>query len=308
MDNILPAISVIIPVYNSAKYLAECLNSIINQTFKNIEIICIDDGSTDNSLAILKEYQNLDSRIQILTQTNLYAGVARNQGLAVAKGKYLSFLDSDDFFELNMFEEMHKKALEDDSDIVVCGWNNYNNLSGEITRKFEIPENIINLSPFQPDTVKAILFKFSKPNAWTKLYKRELFINNNLQFEACKCYNDMTCVYLSYVLAKKISVMKECFVYYRNNQSSNLTSQWNYNFDCILYAIARLYEELVQRHKYQTYRLFFIKKMASLFKNRFDKLSSEFKIKYAILAKKQLPDIIYYRINNLCRLDQLSEI
>ena len=97
-----PKVSVIIPVYNVEQYLRECLNSVIKQTLKEIEIICVDDGSTDNSLDILKEYAEKDHRITIITQKNLHAGVARNAGLSIAKGEYLSFLDSDDFFELNL--------------------------------------------------------------------------------------------------------------------------------------------------------------------------------------------------------------
>ena len=94
----IPKISVIIPVYNVEEYLAQCLETVINQTLKDIEIICIDDGSTDNSLYILKKFAEKDKRITILKQKNLHSGVARNAGLAAAKGKYLSFLDSDDFF------------------------------------------------------------------------------------------------------------------------------------------------------------------------------------------------------------------
>ena len=98
-------VSVIIPVYNAEKYLKQCLNSICRQTLQEIEIICVDDGSTDNSLNILQEYTNADPRIQVLTQKNQGAGAARNYGLRTARGLYLSFLDADDFFEPNMLEE-----------------------------------------------------------------------------------------------------------------------------------------------------------------------------------------------------------
>ena len=94
-----PKVSVIIPVYNVEDYLRQCLDSVINQTLKDIEIICVDDGSTDKSLEILHEYEKKDSRITVLTQKNQYAGVARNVGMSVATGKYFVFLDSDDFFE-----------------------------------------------------------------------------------------------------------------------------------------------------------------------------------------------------------------
>ena len=101
------AVSVIMPVYNSEKYLRVALDSLINSTLKNIEIICVDDGSTDSSFDILKEYKQKDNRFILLRQKNSYAGVARNYGMSVAKGKYLSFLDSDDYFKTTMLEEAY---------------------------------------------------------------------------------------------------------------------------------------------------------------------------------------------------------
>ena len=92
-------ISIIIPVYNIEKYLKCCLNSILEQTFQEFEVICVDDGSTDHSLEILEEYKKKDKRIRIFTQENKYAGVARNNGLKHAKGEYVLFLDADDFLE-----------------------------------------------------------------------------------------------------------------------------------------------------------------------------------------------------------------
>ena len=128
-----PKVSVIIPVYNTEKYLRECLDSVINQTLKEIEIICVDDGSTDSSLEILKEYANKDNRFTIITQQNLHAGVARNAGLAVAKGEYVSFLDSDDWFELKILEETTKILKETDSELCCCKYRNFN----ELKNKFE---------------------------------------------------------------------------------------------------------------------------------------------------------------------------
>ena len=102
-----PKVSVIIPVYNVEQYLRECLDSVVNQTLKEIEIICVDDGSTDNSLEILKEYAKKDKRITVIVQKNLHAGVARNAGLTVAKGEYIHFLDSDDWLDKNTYEDLY---------------------------------------------------------------------------------------------------------------------------------------------------------------------------------------------------------
>ena len=112
-------ISIIIPVYNTEKYLKKCLDSIINQTLKSLEIICIDDCSTDNCLHILKEYQLKDNRIKIIEQKeNKGQGVARNLGLNIAEGKYIMFLDPDDWLELNALEILYKKSKETNADII----------------------------------------------------------------------------------------------------------------------------------------------------------------------------------------------
>ena len=109
----------IVPVYNTSAYLRECLDSIINQTLKEIEVICVDDGSVDGSLDILKEYAKKDKRFTIITQQNTSAGAARNAGLAVAKGEYLSFLDSDDFFAPEMLEETYNVITKDETDVCI---------------------------------------------------------------------------------------------------------------------------------------------------------------------------------------------
>ena len=112
-------VSIIIPVYNSEKYIRECLDSLLKQTYINFEIICIDDGSQDLSFEILKEYENRDNRIIVLSQKNQFAGIARNTGMKIARGKYLLFLDSDDFFCNDMLENLIRKAEIDNTDILI---------------------------------------------------------------------------------------------------------------------------------------------------------------------------------------------
>ena len=118
-------VSIIIPVYNGEKHLVECLNTIQNQTYSNLEIICINDGSKDNSLSILKEYQNKDNRFIIIDQKNSGQSKARNEGICRASGKYISFVDCDDFIELNMIEKMVLKAESTNADIVITNFSLY---------------------------------------------------------------------------------------------------------------------------------------------------------------------------------------
>ena len=130
-----PKISVIIPVYNVEKYLRECLDSVVNQTMRDIEIICVNDGSTDNSLDILKEYAAKDDRIIVINQTNGFVGSARNNGLKIAKGEYIQFVDSDDYLELNACETAYKYALQYNADVVVFGNKNFPEQIGNVKNK-----------------------------------------------------------------------------------------------------------------------------------------------------------------------------
>lgn len=252
-------VSVIIPVYNTEKYLEKCLNTIINQTLKDIEIICVDDGSSDRSLDILHEYEQKDERIIVLTQKNLHAGVARNTGLSIAKGEYLSFLDSDDWFELNMLEEMYNKAEEDKSDIVVCGWKSYNNVTGSIIRTATIDQKFVEKSPFNPKDFSDDLFSVAYSNPWTKLFRRSFFIENNLKFEPCKVCNDMTCVCTALAIANKISIINKPFIYYRFNQSTNLSATRYKNKDSAIYAVNKLEQNLRKFGLYEYFQQAFIK-------------------------------------------------
>lgn len=122
-------ISVILPVYNIEDYLSECLESISNQTFEDIEIICIDDGSTDKSLEILKEHSNRDSRIRIIEQENQGAGAARNKALEYAAGKYVYFIDGDDYLELTALEELHDLSIRKGTDFIIFQISNMRMMS-----------------------------------------------------------------------------------------------------------------------------------------------------------------------------------
>ena len=124
-------VSVIMPVYNAETYLEEAIECLICQTLKEIEIICVDDGSTDRSLEILEEYSKRDDRIKILHQRNLYAGVARNNGLKQANGEFVIFLDSDDLFERGLLEKTYKQGKKVNADIVLFGGECFNVDNGE---------------------------------------------------------------------------------------------------------------------------------------------------------------------------------
>ena len=124
-DNI--KVSVIMPIYNAYDYLRPAMDSVIYQTLKEVEIICIDDGSTDHSLDIIKEYQKADPRIRIVTENNAGPAIARNKGLVRARGKYVIFLDADDFYEPTLLESLYELSEEKELDIAVTDYDIYNN-------------------------------------------------------------------------------------------------------------------------------------------------------------------------------------
>lgn len=211
-----PKVSVIIPVYNVEEYLRECLDSVVKQTLREIEIICVDDGSTDNSLEILKEYAKKDNRITVITQKNLHAGVARNAGLAVAKGEYLSFLDSDDFFELNMLEETYNKAKIDNADIVIFRYIKYD--CKNLTEAMNVGANTKILSSnriVSSEICSQYIFQITCPMPWNKIFKREFIEDIKIKYQSITLSNDLYFVYAAISSAIRISYLPNNLMKYR---------------------------------------------------------------------------------------------
>ena len=247
-----PKVSVVIPVYNVEKYLRECLDSVVGQTLREIEIICVDDGSTDSSLEILKEYAAKDERISVLRQENLHAGVARNAGLTVAKGEYLSFLDSDDFFELNMLEEMYQKAVDNQADICVCEADRYDkdgvfssNYSG--IHKQYLPTHDV----FTPEEIKEHVFSFTNSASWNKLYLNNLIKKNNIKYQNFTSCNDIGFVFSALSMSSQITIIEKNFVHYRQSENS-ITSKRGSKAVNILYVYVFL-REYLQKHDRSCY-------------------------------------------------------
>ena len=131
MNAELVKVSVIMPIYNAEAYLHPAIDSVLDQTLKEIELICVDDGSTDRSLDIIKEYQKNDSRVRIITENNAGPSMARNKGLARARGEYVIFLDADDFSELTMLERLYETSVRDELDIAIARYDIYNDWKSE---------------------------------------------------------------------------------------------------------------------------------------------------------------------------------
>ncbi len=241
-------VSVIIPVYNVEKYLRQCLDSVARQTLTDIEVICVDDGSTDSSFDIISEYAEKDSRFIAIRQKNGGAGAARNNGLDRARGKYLSFLDSDDFFDEKMLEEAYTCAEKYSADFVVFRSDQYHEDTNEFKnvnwtlRYAEVP-------PYQPFGRRAMtdnIFKVFVGWAWDKLYNREFVINNKLRFQEQRTSNDMLFVFSAVAIAKKIAYVEKdkILAHQRRNNKDSLSNTREKSWDCFYKALLALRERL----------------------------------------------------------------
>lgn len=239
-------VSVIVPVYNSEQYLDQCVRSLINQTLKEVEFIFVDDGSTDSSVQILEKYQQSDKRIKIIKQKNQYAGVARNNGLAQATGKYVIFLDSDDFFKLNMLEKMYSAAEKYQAEITIAGYYKYNEINN-IQRKNMIVGNHSSHSVFQSGELEDAIFTTFNLEVWNKLYLKSYIDTYGIHFQDIKNCNDLQFSCISIYHAKKIKVLYDCFVYYRKNNSQSLQGNLKKCAvdTCIVNALTSLKKELL---------------------------------------------------------------
>ena len=220
-----PQVSIIIPVYNTEKYLKECLDSIIAQSFKNFEIICVNDGSTDNSLAILEEYQKQHSNLKIITQKNGGAGKARNTGLEAAKGKYICFWDSDDIFEPKAIETLYNQAEKTEADITICRSQMFNTETKQIIpMPLVIREDLLNgKNIFSRNTIPEKIFQISVGWAWDKLFKTEFIKKYNLNFPPLKSSEDSAFTLSAIMLATKISYTNDILINYRVNNPKSIS-------------------------------------------------------------------------------------
>ena len=253
-------ISAILPVYNVEKYLVQCLDSLFNQTLTDFEIICVDDGSTDSSLSILQEYQKKDSRLKVLTQQNKYAGVARNYGLSIAEGEYVLFLDSDDFFENTLFEDVYNKANHTHADVVIFSGRKYDERNKcfleapGFLREVYIPKKDVFNRADCPQTLLLI----SAPAPWTKAYRREFVMNKQLQFQALQNSNDVFFTFMALCLADKITVLKKCLVNYRIGMTTNLQAVKVKNPLCFVSAFTAIFEKLNEYNVFEEVKEAFI--------------------------------------------------
>lgn len=234
-----PLISVIIPVYGVEKYIAQCLEAVINQTYKNLEIIVINDGTKDRSADIAKEYAAKDSRIKVYDFKNGGLSVARNRGLEIATGEYISYLDSDDWLDTKMYETLLETAMKNEADMVKCGIIETNGAAEEKITFSDV--KIINNEQHKAfkNYFKGILWTL----AWNGLYKKELA--KKVKFPDNVVHEDNYSSGMFLYLAKKVIAMPFCLNYYRVNDAGISKGGVKKPLDKIL-AIIKLKQDLLK--------------------------------------------------------------
>ncbi|WP_409201100.1 glycosyltransferase [Methanobrevibacter sp. DSM 116169] len=220
-------VSVVVPVYNVEKYLRKSLDSLINQTLKDIEIICVNDGSTDNSLAILEEYALKDNRIKIITKENGGLSSARNAGMKHITGEYTSFIDSDDWVETDAFELLFRFSKLKDLDILMFPFKFYDEDTSEVYQtqynSLEVIDSKFNEEIFTYIDVKDVLFKIAHSPV-NKLYKTSYLNDINAHFEEGLNYEDIAFFFPTFLNAKKVSICRKSFYFYRIRDKSISTT------------------------------------------------------------------------------------
>lgn len=212
-------VTLIIPIYNSEEYIERCIDSLLEQTLKDIEILCVNDGSTDNSQQILEKYAEKYNNITVLKKENGGCGSARNLGIENAKGEYIEFVDSDDILEKDAVEKMYNSAKKYDSDLVVCGMYRIDEVTGKIITQdmMNVRKEYIDL---ESDSMDELLF--INPGPCNKLHKKEIF--KKARFPKIPVVDDLmlTLQYMPYI--KRISFVKEPLYKYKVRQESGVNT------------------------------------------------------------------------------------
>ncbi len=242
-------VSVIIPIYNAYDYLRPALDSVIYQTLREIEIICIDDGSTDCSLEILKEYQKSDDRIRIVTEANAGPGLARNNGLGRARGEYIAFLDADDFYEPGFLELLYERAKDGALDIVIASYDIYNSRRAIFSKAdegdhIEIFEGGAITSKSQhPDEILAS----TTGSAWNKMFRRSFVIDKELRFlPDVKIYEDVYFTVTALSLAERVARVPEVLIHHRIHSEQARTKMLRKNCMQIPLVFVKIKEFLMK--------------------------------------------------------------
>ena len=241
-----PKVSIVVPIYNVEKYLRQCLDSIINQTLKEIEIICVNDGSTDHSPEIIQEYIEKDPRVKVINKPNSGYGNSMNRGFDLAQGEYIGIVESDDYADPEMFETMYNCAKADQLDVVKSGFYFYYSVPEEKNIPAPVASDVMCSRVFCPTTdfrspMEQAEFFNIKPTIWSAIYRRDFIRENAIRFHETPgaSYQDASFNFKVWCCAKRVRLLPDCFLHYRqDNEASSINSPGK------VYCIADEYAEM----------------------------------------------------------------
>lgn len=253
MDNIEIKISVIMPIYNAYDYLRPAIDSVLDQTLREIELICIDDGSTDHSLAIIKEYQQNDPRVRIVTENNAGPSTARNKGIIRARGEYIIFLDADDFYEPTLLEALYTRATADSLDITVVSFDLYNNKQA----RFVPAINEIHDSIFAHGAVVSknefpdYILQSTTGYAWNKLFKTSFIREKELTFAPeLYVFEDVHYVATALSLAERLGKIDDVLIHHRVYSEQSRAKLFRKYYHQVPVVYLKIKEHLMQHGMY----------------------------------------------------------
>ena len=286
-------VSIIVPVYNSEKYLEKCLDSILNQTYTDIEALCVNDGSSDNSLEILERYSKADSRVRVFNKKNEGKGAAsaRNLGLENASGDYVQFLDSDDFFELDMVEILLNKIEVSDADLVIYGADRFDDKLGRVTQPYVSIE--FKYAPernsFSWKDCPERIFQVGDLIAWNKIYRREMLIENEMRFEPIAISDDQFIPAISLVTAERISYIDRPLLHYRFNTGHSQVDTQPQHPEAAYAASFAIVNRMREMGIYDNVKRSYLNMAMRLMREYFDNMTSYGTVSF--LYKKYLDEV-----------------
>lgn len=284
-----PKISVIVPVYNAEKYVDECLNSLVNQTLSEIEIICINDGSTDNSLKILDKYAKKDNRVTVISTDNNGPGNARNIGLKKSKGEYISFIDADDWIDLDSFNLLYYRAKKNNLDMLFFQMINYINDTKKMIHT-DLYDHRCFIDVFDENSIfsheNTQDFLFSIPVCpVSKIYKKDFLTKNNLLFPEGIVFEDNLFFYNSYFKANKLGFLEKQ-LYYRRRHKNSITQTFNKKKLDIVIVVNLILDLFKDLDKYEGYKKNVINHTFSMIYDWLQKIPLEYGEELFSLIKK----------------------
>jgi len=293
MDKI--KVSIIIPVYNVEKYLRKCLDSVINQTLKEIEIICVNDGSTDNSPKILEEYSLKDKRIKIINKKNNGTGAARNTGMEYVKGEYIGFLDSDDWVKLDAYEKLYLNAKTQNSDIVMCPVHVFDDFTKELRYDqdyftLDCLDKQFEIGTFTHRDIKNSMFSICV-TPWNKLYKNKFLKKIKARFPENVIFEDNPFFFDTYLNTRRISLIRDFLIYYRINRIGSIVSRKNKTFLDIIKIFGIIKTIFINANNYEEYKPILLAYIINNFFYRYNQVAEEHKQEFFELIKHAFVDM-----------------